>query len=128
MNLMIEFAELAYTMVVTEKCDVYSFGVVALEIMFGSHPADFLSMMVSTRMAANMMLQDVLDKRLPSAEDDVRVSREVIGVAKIAVKCIRHDPKSRPSMKQISQELADRPPPLPMPFRSISILHLMCSD
>ncbi|KAH6809992.1 hypothetical protein C2S51_027775 [Perilla frutescens var. frutescens] len=120
--------ELAYTMVVTEKCDVYSFGVVALEIMFGSHPADFLSMMVSIRLAANMMLQDVLDKRLSSAEDDVRVSREVIRVAKIAAKCIRHDPKSRPSMKQISQEVADRPPPLPMPFRSISILHLMCSD
>ncbi|KAL8528354.1 hypothetical protein ACS0TY_005967 [Phlomoides rotata] len=34
--------ELAYTMVVTEKCDVYSFGVVALETMFGNHPGDFL--------------------------------------------------------------------------------------
>ncbi|KAL1531761.1 MDIS1-interacting receptor like kinase 2-like [Salvia divinorum] len=32
--------ELAFTMVVTEKCDVYSFGVVALEIMFGDHPAN----------------------------------------------------------------------------------------
>ncbi|KAH6781486.1 hypothetical protein C2S51_006779 [Perilla frutescens var. frutescens] len=120
--------ELAYTMVVTEKCDVYSFGVVALEIMFGSHPADFLSTLVSTRFAESMMLQDLLDKRLPSAEDDVRVSREVIRVARIAVKCIRHDPKSRTSMKQVSQELADRLPPLPMPFRSISIRHLMCSD
>ncbi|TYI08770.1 hypothetical protein ES332_A09G024400v1 [Gossypium tomentosum] len=32
--------ELAYSMVVTEKCDVYSFGVLALEILMGKHPGD----------------------------------------------------------------------------------------
>ncbi|RHN44229.1 putative protein kinase RLK-Pelle-LRR-XI-1 family [Medicago truncatula] len=35
--------ELAYTMVVSEKCDVYSFGVVALETLMGRHPGDILS-------------------------------------------------------------------------------------
>ncbi|KAL1804454.1 hypothetical protein ACET3Z_033101 [Daucus carota] len=56
--------ELAYTMVVTEKCDVYSFGVVALEIMMGSHPGDFLSSFTS-RFTPNRMLNDLLDTRLP---------------------------------------------------------------
>ncbi|XP_034707992.1 MDIS1-interacting receptor like kinase 2-like [Vitis riparia] len=35
--------ELAYTMVVTEKCDVYSFGVVALETMIGKHPGELIT-------------------------------------------------------------------------------------
>ncbi|KAI9152791.1 hypothetical protein LWI28_001241 [Acer negundo] len=33
--------ELAYTMIVTEKCDVYSFGVVTLETLMGRHPENF---------------------------------------------------------------------------------------
>ncbi|XP_042035925.1 MDIS1-interacting receptor like kinase 2-like [Salvia splendens] len=124
--------ELAFTMVVTEKCDVYSFGVLALEVMFGDHPGNFVSsvtmMKISTQFAQNMMVQQLLDKRLPSPDEDVRVSREVAGVVKTALKCISSDPKSRPSMKEVAQELAKHPPRLPMPFRSIPVLHLMHSD
>ena len=36
-------AELAFKMVVNEKCDVYSFGVVALETLVGKHPKEMLS-------------------------------------------------------------------------------------
>lgn len=118
------FAELGYTMAVTEKCDVYSFGVVALEVILGNHPEAFLS---SRRFAETVMLQDLLDKRLPSPDDDARVSRDVVRVVKIALKCVRHDPKSRPSMNEVSLELAVRAPPLPMPFRAISLPHLMPS-
>ncbi|KAK1381342.1 Protein kinase domain-containing protein [Heracleum sosnowskyi] len=50
--------ELAYTMVVTEKCDVYSFGVVALEIMMGSHPGDLLSSFTVPKSTQNRMLSD----------------------------------------------------------------------
>ncbi|KAK1381344.1 Protein kinase domain-containing protein [Heracleum sosnowskyi] len=53
--------ELAYTMVVTEKCDVYSFGVVALEIMMGSHPGDLLSSFTAPQSIQNRMLSDTLD-------------------------------------------------------------------
>ncbi|XP_047974642.1 MDIS1-interacting receptor like kinase 2-like [Salvia hispanica] len=123
--------ELALTMMVTEKCDVYSFGVVALEIMFGDHPGHFISSMTtmrSTLSAQNMMVQQLLDKRLPSPDEDVRVSREVVGAVKTALKCISSDPKSRPCMKDVSHELAKHPPRLTMPLRSISVLHLMHSD
>ncbi|XP_047965608.1 MDIS1-interacting receptor like kinase 2-like [Salvia hispanica] len=124
--------ELAFTMVVTEKCDVYSFGVLALEVMFGDHPGDFVSSMTtikrSTQFAQNMMVQQLLDKRLPSPDEDVRLSREVVGVVKTALKCISCDPKLRPYMKEVSQELAKHPPRLTMPFRSVSVLHLMHSD
>ena len=119
-------------MVVTEKCDVYSFGVLALEVMFGDHPGDFLSSMTmgkrTTQVAQNMMVQQLMDKRLPSLEEDVRMSREVIAVIKTALKCISCDPNSRPCMKEVSQELAKHPPRLTMPFRSISVLHLMHTD
>ncbi|XP_057791945.1 MDIS1-interacting receptor like kinase 2-like [Salvia miltiorrhiza] len=124
--------ELAFTMVVTEKCDVYSFGVLALEIMCGDHPGDFVSSMtmmkISTQYAQNLMVQQLLDKRLASPEEDVRVSREIVGVVKTALKCISSDPKSRPSMKEVSQKLAANPPRLSMPFRSISVLQLLHSD
>lgn len=118
-------------MVVTEKCDVYSFGVLALEIMFGDHPGDFISstmMKRSTQFGENLMVQQLLDKRVASPDEDVKVSRELIGVVKTALKCISTDPKSRPSMKEVSQELAARPPRLLRPFRSISVLHLTYSD
>ncbi|KAK1381337.1 hypothetical protein POM88_028081 [Heracleum sosnowskyi] len=54
--------ELAYTMVVTEKCDVYSFGVMALEIMMGSHPGDLLSSFTAPQSIQNRMLSDGPDK------------------------------------------------------------------
>ncbi|KAK9019848.1 hypothetical protein V6N11_054356 [Hibiscus sabdariffa] len=34
--------ELAYTMVVTEKCNVYSYGVLAFKILMGNHPGELL--------------------------------------------------------------------------------------
>ncbi|KAL5721422.1 non-specific serine/threonine protein kinase [Ranunculus cassubicifolius] len=57
--------ELAYTLVVTEKCDVYSFGVVALEIIMGKHPGEFITSL-STPASQTVLLKDVLDPRLSS--------------------------------------------------------------
>ncbi|XP_039173778.1 MDIS1-interacting receptor like kinase 2-like [Eucalyptus grandis] len=56
--------ELAYTLVVNEKCDVYSFGVVAMETMMGEHPRDIVSTL-STSSGEDIMLHKILDPRLP---------------------------------------------------------------
>ena len=59
----LSYAELAYTMVLTEKCDVYSFGVVALEILMGRHLGELLTSISSS--SQNVMLNEILDQSLP---------------------------------------------------------------
>ena len=54
------YAELAYTMMVTEKCDIYSFGVVALEILMGRHPGE---LMTSLSTSQSVMLNEILDQK-----------------------------------------------------------------
>ncbi|GAY32744.1 hypothetical protein CUMW_286600, partial [Citrus unshiu] len=68
--------ELAYTMVVTEKCDVFGFGVVALEVLMGRHPGDLLS-----SFNPKIMLIDLLDQRVPSPIDDQTVIQDIILVS-----------------------------------------------
>ncbi|CAK9162888.1 unnamed protein product [Ilex paraguariensis] len=114
--------ELAYTMVVTEKCDVYSFGVVALETIMGRHPGELLSSLSSSS-AQNIMLNEVLDPRL-SPPTDPLVARDVVLVSTLAFACLRSEPESRPTMQRVSQEfLACRSPPA-KPFHSISLWQL----
>lgn len=119
-------AELSYTMAITEKCDVYSFGVVALETMFGNHPIDFLYSMISRQPAPNVMLQELLDRRLPPPNESV--AAEVVRVVKISLSCLSFDPKYRPWMKQVCQEFLAPLPPLATPLHAISVLKLMNQD
>ncbi|KAM1919990.1 hypothetical protein ACFX15_023857 [Malus domestica] len=98
--------ELAYTMETNEKCDVYSFGVVALEMIMGKHPGDLISYFLSfssTSTPEPIQLNDVLDKRLPPPGN--HVVEKVITVANLAHACLRTNPQSRPTMRQISHEL-----------------------
>ena len=90
--------ELAYTMVVTEKCDVYSFGVVALETLMGKHPGDILS-----SSARAMTLKEVLDPRLPPPTNEI-VIQNICTIASLIFSCLHSNPKYRPSMKFVSQE------------------------
>ncbi|XP_011034858.1 PREDICTED: probable leucine-rich repeat receptor-like protein kinase At1g35710 isoform X4 [Populus euphratica] len=90
--------ELAYTMVVTEKCDVYSFGVVALESLMGRHPGDILS-----SSARAITLKEVLDPRLPPPTNEI-VIQNICIIASLAFSCLHSNPKYRPSMKFVSQE------------------------
>ncbi|THF97264.1 hypothetical protein TEA_008092 [Camellia sinensis var. sinensis] len=114
--------ELAYTMVVTEKCDAYSFGVVALETIMGRHPGELLSSLAS-RSAPNIMLTDVLDPRLPPPTNPVVVGNIVL-VAMMAFACVRSEPRSRPTMQCVSQEFLSRMKTSVTPLHAISLLQL----
>nr|XP_029117171.1 MDIS1-interacting receptor like kinase 2-like [Elaeis guineensis] len=114
--------ELAYTAMVTEKCDVYSFGVVALEMIMGTHPGELL-LSLSTNKGQSTLLKDVLDLRLssPTAE----VEKEIVSAVILALACVRPNPKSRPTMRCISQELSECKLPLREPFNTMTLGDLM---
>ncbi|KAJ0802068.1 putative protein kinase RLK-Pelle-LRR-XI-1 family [Helianthus annuus] len=96
--------ELAYNMIVTEKCDVYSFGVVVLETIGGKHPGDLLSSL-NYSTSRGTTLENILDKRLPYPTDR-SIEKEIVRVCNVAVGCILIDPKCRPTMREVSQELS----------------------
>uniref|UniRef100_A0A2N9FYV5 non-specific serine/threonine protein kinase n=1 Tax=Fagus sylvatica TaxID=28930 RepID=A0A2N9FYV5_FAGSY len=114
--------ELAYTMVVTEKCDVYSFGVVALEILMGKHPGELLSSLSSPSSSQNVMLNEILDQRLPPPNR--RVAQDVFFVATVAFACLHTKPKSRPTMKWVSQEFLSHNKPIMNPLHAVSLWQL----
>ncbi|KAL4605853.1 hypothetical protein ACB092_09G059800 [Castanea dentata] len=111
--------ELAYTMKVTEKSDVYSFGVVALEILMGRHPGEFLTSLSSSQ---SVMLNEILDKRLPPPNR--LVAQDVFLVAAISFACLRAKPKSRPTMKSVSQEFLCHKKPKMNPLHAVSVWQL----
>ncbi|KAL6324910.1 hypothetical protein AAG906_019818 [Vitis piasezkii] len=113
--------ELAYTMVVTEKCDVYSFGMVALETIMGKHPGD-LTTSLSSSSTQSITLKDLLDSRLSSPKGP-RVANDVALVVSLALKCLHCNPRFRPSMRQVSWRLIASKS-FPQPIGAISLLQL----
>ncbi|GMI80833.1 MDIS1-INTERACTING RECEPTOR LIKE KINASE2 [Hibiscus trionum] len=118
--------ELAYTMVVTEKCDVYSFGVLALETLMGKHPGELLASL-STSSSNKIMLSDILDPRL-SLPSDRRVAKDIVFAATIAFACLRLNPKFRPTMKRVSQEFLCRKRAVADRLQVISLVQLKNHD
>ena len=116
-------SELAYTLVVTEKCDVYSFGVLALEILMGRHPGELLSTLSSSSCTQNVMLNEVLDPRL-SPPRSRKMTQDIAFVAVVAFACLRTKPKSRPTMKSVSQEFLHIQSPITLPLHEISLIEL----
>ncbi|XP_058185542.1 probable leucine-rich repeat receptor-like protein kinase At1g35710 [Rhododendron vialii] len=114
--------ELAYTMVVTEKCDVYSFGVVALETIMGRHPGDLL-MSLTSPPSENMMIIDVLDPRLLVPTNPM-VAGDIVLVATMAFACLRLEPRSRPTMLRLSHEFLSRRKALASSLRTVSLRQL----
>ncbi|KAK3439024.1 hypothetical protein EUGRSUZ_C03678, partial [Eucalyptus grandis] len=90
--------ELAYTLVVNEKCDVYSFGVVAMEIIMGEHPGEII-LMLSTLFREDIMLHQILDPRLPIPREN-SIARSIVLIVSIALACLNSNPKLQPMMKQ----------------------------
>ena len=96
-------------MEVNEKCDVYSFGVVTLEIIMGRHPGDLLLPLSSGPSSSSALpahqlkIVDVLDQCMSPPTHEVAM--EVLALVKIAFSCLNTNPQSRPTMKQVSQQL-----------------------
>ncbi|XP_056169742.1 MDIS1-interacting receptor like kinase 2-like [Syzygium oleosum] len=114
--------ELAYTLVINEKCDVYSFGVVAVETMMGEHPGDIVSTLW-TSCGEDIMLHKILDPRLPYPREN-SVARSIVLIVSLALACLSANPKSRPTMKQVSEAFLARKLPLARPFHEISLAQL----
>ncbi|GKV35094.1 hypothetical protein SLEP1_g43407 [Rubroshorea leprosula] len=119
--------ELAYTIVVTKKCDVYSFGVVALEVLMGRHPRELLTLLSKPYSLQNVMLSDVLDTRL-SPPRSRNVIQSTVVAAMLALACLRAKPKSRPTMKYVSQQFVACQKQRLKPISTISLLELVSSD
>ncbi|RZB53685.1 MDIS1-interacting receptor like kinase 2 [Glycine soja] len=118
--------ELAYSMVVSERCDVYSFGVVALETLVGSHPKEIFSSLQSASTENGITLCEILDQRLPQAT--MSVLMEIVSVAIVAFACLNANPCSRPTMKSVSQCFLTQLTPLDIPLREISLQQLMSQE
>ncbi|PWA68082.1 protein kinase-like domain, Leucine-rich repeat domain, L domain-like protein [Artemisia annua] len=87
---------------ITKHGDV--FGVVALETIGGKHPGELLSYLNSSA-SQGTMLENILDKRL-SYPTDRLIEKEILRVCHVALACILTDPKARPTMRDVSQELS----------------------
>ena len=128
-------AELVYTTQVNNKTDVYTFGVVALEVIMGRHPGDLISSLSSSSASASasssssvravvdsLLLKDVIDQRLPPPID--QMSEKVVFAVKLAFACQHVNPQCRPNMRQVSQVLSIKKPPLQKPFPIIMLREL----
>lgn len=114
--------ESAYTMRVTEKCDVYSFGVVALEVMMGMHPGEVIASLSSSE-GKNMVLEEVLDPRLPPPPD--HNLQEIVLLLVLALACLRSNPQARPTMDHVSKGLSTVRIPLLQPLDTLTLSQLM---
>ena len=108
-------------MVLTEKCNVYSFGVVALELLMGTHLGEFLTTFSSSS-SRNMMLNKILDQRLPPP--NCIVAWDIFFVTTIAFACLCTKPKSQPTMNWESQEFLSRKKPIAKPLHAVSLWQL----
>uniref|UniRef100_A0A7N2L6Y0 non-specific serine/threonine protein kinase n=1 Tax=Quercus lobata TaxID=97700 RepID=A0A7N2L6Y0_QUELO len=98
-------------MEVNEKCDVYSFGVLTLEVIMGNHPGDLISFLSSslsssatTSTTHDIQVKDILDQRLKPPRN--QVAFKLVLIAKLALACLATNPKSRPTMQEVSRKLS----------------------
>ncbi|KAJ6958781.1 serine/threonine-protein kinase PIX13 [Populus alba x Populus x berolinensis] len=91
------------------KSDVYSFGVVLVEMLTGLRAIDrrrpneqqFLVSWVIPFQSSKRKLKSILDTRLKGKYP----LKEASHVARLAIRCLKVEPKIRPSMKEIAETL-----------------------
>lgn len=111
-------------MEVNEKCDVFSFGVLTLEIIMGKYPGDHISSLSSpTFTTCDILLKEVLDQHLSLPMN--QAATKVLTIGKITIACLHTIPQSRPTMKQVSQELSTGKPPFPNTLHTITLGELV---
>lgn len=72
------------------------------------------------QLAPQISLKDVLDPCLSPPEG--QVTQELVSATQLAMTCLRASPQSRPTMRQVSQELSiDRWQPIFQSFNMISL-------
>ncbi|WVY96793.1 hypothetical protein V8G54_028944 [Vigna mungo] len=82
----------------------YAAPVLAWEILMGKQPGDFISSSLSSSsIADHMTLMDKLEQRLPLPTR--HLVKEVASVAKITLACMTESSRSRPTMKEVVNEL-----------------------
>ncbi|XP_054790862.1 wall-associated receptor kinase-like 22 [Prosopis cineraria] len=92
----------------TDKSDVYSFGVVLVELITGRKPITFSEENQGQNLVAefiSLMKKDQVFEIL-----DARVVREgkkedLLGIANLALRCLKLNRKKRPTMREVSTEL-----------------------
>jgi hypothetical protein len=87
----------------------------------GRHPTKFLTSLLSSS-SQNVILHEILDQRLPPPNN--LVAQDIFLAATIAFACIHTKPKSRPTMKCVSQEFGCGKKPIVKPLHSFSLWQL----
>ncbi|XP_022765918.1 MDIS1-interacting receptor like kinase 2-like [Durio zibethinus] len=117
--------ELAYTLVVNEKCDVYSFGVVTLEIITGKYPGDLISSLSSSTYH-NLLFKDLLDQCISPPTN--QIVGYIVFLMKAVFLCLHSNSEYRPTMQQVSQYLSIPRPDFQEQFHIMTLGEILKFD